>query len=92
MLHTIELEPTTTGTLIHLRFAAPKTKREMALMEHIGPAYGAALQSGIPSLIVQLEAALAARGSGADAGPEPELPKRSEGGPLFGLKPQQGVE
>ena len=71
VLHTIELEPVTSGTTIHLRFAAPKTRREKALMEHIGPAYGEALRSGIPSLLAQLDAALAARE--ADRGAEPEL-------------------
>jgi uncharacterized protein YndB with AHSA1/START domain len=38
VLHTIEIEPVSSGTTIHLRFAAPKTKREQALMEHIAPA------------------------------------------------------
>src|SRR6266516_8089565 len=42
VLHTIELEPTPTVTVIHMRFAAPKTKREMPLMKVIGPAYGQA--------------------------------------------------
>ena len=85
VLHTIELEPVTTGTTIHMRFAAPKTKREKLLMEHIGPAYGAALESGIPSLQAQLEERLAARarersaGAGArDAEPD---------GPLAGITP-----
>ena len=45
VLHTIELEPTTTGTTIHMRFAAPKTKREIPLMNAIGPAYAQALES-----------------------------------------------
>jgi len=85
MLHTIELEPVTTGTLIHIRFAAPKTRREKALLEHIGPAYGQALQSSFPSLIAQLDAELAARD--ADRGPEPELIRPRPGGPLAGLQP-----
>ena len=72
VLHTIELEPTTTGTTIHMRFGAPKTKRERELMAHIGPAYGAALESAIPSLVAQLEERCAARGrrrrSGTRAG------------------------
>jgi uncharacterized protein YndB with AHSA1/START domain len=85
VLHTIELEPTASGTTIHLRFAAPKTKREKALMEHIGPAYGAALRSGIPNLIAQLDAALAVRE--ADRGPEPELVRPKPDGPLAGLQP-----
>ena len=48
VLHTIELEPTAAGTVIHIRFGAPRTRREKALMEHIGPAYGQALQSSFP--------------------------------------------
>jgi hypothetical protein len=66
VLHTIELEPTADGTLIHLRFGAPRTRREKELMQEIGPAYGAALQSAIPSLIAQLDAEFA----GLDAGRE----------------------
>src|SRR6266540_3950817 len=71
VLHTIELEPTSTGTTIHMRFAAPKTKRELPLMKVIGPAYGQALEANCPSLVVQLDAALAARE--ADRAPEPAL-------------------
>jgi len=58
VLHTIELEPGTAGITIHFRFAAPKTRREKALTKGIGPAYGQALQSGLPGLIAQLDAAL----------------------------------
>ena len=36
-------------------------------MKTIGPAYGAALESGVPSLVAQLDAELAARE--ADSGP-----------------------
>jgi uncharacterized protein YndB with AHSA1/START domain len=85
VLHTIELEPVTSGTIIHLRFAAPKTRREKALMEHIGPAYGAALESGIPTLLALLDAELAARDS--DHEPEPELVAPRSDGPLSGLQP-----
>jgi hypothetical protein len=85
VLHTIELEPTTTGTTIHLRFAAPKTKRELPLMQVIGPAYGQALEANCPSLVAQLDAALAARE--ADHAPEPELAMPKPDGPLSGLKP-----
>jgi hypothetical protein len=85
VLHTVELEPTTTGTTIHIRFAAPKTRREKVLMEEIGPAYEQALRSGIPSLIAQLDAKFAARE--ADRGPEPELSEPRPGGLLSGLSP-----
>jgi len=85
VLHTIELEPVATGTIIHLRFAAPKTKREKAQMAHIGPAYGAALESGIPALLALLDAEYAARETGR--GPEPELAASQRTGPLAGLQP-----
>ena len=85
VLHTVELEPGTTGTTIHLRYAAPKTRREKALMEHIGPGYGDALRSAIPSLIAQLDAEMAARDAGR--APEPELTTPRPDGPLSGLQP-----
>jgi hypothetical protein len=73
VLHTIEFEPTTEGTTIHFRYGPAKTKREKTLMEVIAPAYGQALQSGLPGLIAQLDAELAARDR--DRGPEPGLTK-----------------
>lgn len=85
LLHTVELEPGTAGTTIHFRFGAPKTRREMALMKEIGPAYEQGLRASIPILITQLDAELAARD--ADRGPEPELIRPRPGGPLSGLQP-----
>jgi hypothetical protein len=85
VLHTIELQPTTTGTTIHMRYAAPKTKREMPLMAVIGPAYGQALEANCPSLAAQLAAAFAARE--AAGAPEPELATPNPDGPLSGLEP-----
>lgn len=86
VLHTIELEPTPTGTIVHYRFGNAKTRRERALLlEHIAPAYGAALRSAVPSLVEQLDAALAAREAGQP--PEPELAVPSADGPLAGLPP-----
>jgi hypothetical protein len=90
VLHTIELEPVVEGTIIHYRFAAPKTKRERALMEHIGPAYGGALRSAIPALVAQLEAELAAREAGR--GPEPELAAPRPDGPLSRLLPPKVLD
>jgi uncharacterized protein YndB with AHSA1/START domain len=85
LLHTIELEPVATGTTIRMRYGAPKTKREKQLMEHIGPAYGAALESGVPSLQAQLEERLATRST--NVAPEPELAKPRADGPLAGITP-----
>ena len=64
VLHTIELEPTRAGTTIHMRFAAPKAKREMPLMLQIGPAYAHALEAQASELTAQLDAELAAREHG----------------------------
>jgi uncharacterized protein YndB with AHSA1/START domain len=85
MLHTIELEPGPAGTTIHMRFGAPKTKREKAAIEHIGPAYEAALRSGIPTLIAQLDERLAAQDGGR--GPEPDLAAPRPDGILSGIQP-----
>jgi uncharacterized protein YndB with AHSA1/START domain len=85
LLHTVEFEPGTAGTTIHFRYGAPKTRREKALMEVIGPAYGQGLRASLPSLIAQLDAELAVRD--AERGPEPELTKARPGGPLSGLQP-----
>jgi hypothetical protein len=85
LLHTVEFEPTTAGTTIHFRYAPPKTRREMELMKVIGPAYGAALESGVPSLVAQLDAEMAVRN--ADRRPEPDLRVPDAAGPLSGLPP-----
>ena len=90
VLHTIELEPVPDGTIIHIRFAPPKTKREKDLMAHIGPEYGAALESGIPALLEQLDAELAARSDGR--APEPELARPRSDGPLAGIAPIRSVD
>ncbi len=84
-LHTIEFEPTAGGTTIHIRFAAPKTKREQAEMAVIGPAYGQLLADSIPTLLAQLEAEVARREAGG--GPEPALALPNPNGPLAGIQP-----
>jgi hypothetical protein len=86
VLHTIELEPGTDGTTIHFRFGAPKTRREIALMRDIGPAYGQALRSSLPGLIAQLDTALEAHV--ADHELEPQLVSPRRGGILSGLQPR----
>jgi len=85
LLHTVEFEPTTTGTTIHFRYSDAKTKREKELVKAIGPAYGAALESGVPSLVLQLKAEVAAREDGR--APELELKAPRPDGPLAGIQP-----
>jgi len=86
VLHTLEFEPLPTGTLTHIRFGAPRTVREKALMDHIGPAHGEALESSFPALIAQLAAEVARRDAGGDAEPEPELPVPRTDGPVAGIE------
>ena len=85
VLHTIELEPGPTGTTVHFRFGPPKTRRERALMEGIGPAYGQALEASLGGLVSQLDAAMVA--VTADRAPEPDLARPRPDGPLSGLQP-----
>lgn len=65
--HTVELEPMGNGTIIHLRFAAPKSRRERELLKEIGPAYGKALVASFPALVAQLEGRSDTRERGHDA-------------------------
>jgi uncharacterized protein YndB with AHSA1/START domain len=89
LLHTIELEPTSDGTIIHVRFGAPKTKREQALAPAIAEAYATGFHAAIGSLLAQLEAELAAVERGDDE--EPALPTVAPDGPLAGLEPMTTV-
>jgi hypothetical protein len=59
-------------------------------MKVIGPAYGQALESGIPRLIAHLNAELGFRD--ADRGPEPKLRVPGADGPLAGLQPLAFVD
>jgi hypothetical protein len=84
MLETIELEPGADGTTIHYRFAPPKSKRELAIMNEIGPPYLQMLQASQRGLIEQIESERSARE--ANGGPEPELAGPRPDGPLSGLQ------
>ncbi len=83
--HTIEFEPVTSGTVIHMRFGPPKAKRDLALAAQVGAAYGEALRSSLPRLVELLDAELKSRQ--ADRGPEPELAAPKPDGPLAGIAP-----
>lgn len=83
--HTIEFEPVTSGTVIHMRFGPPKVKRDLAIAAQIGAAYGEALRSSLPRLVELLDGELESRQ--ADRGPEPELAAPKPDGPLAGLAP-----
>ncbi|TAK00525.1 MAG: DUF2652 domain-containing protein [Chloroflexota bacterium] len=83
LLHTIEFEPTVAGTTVHMRFAAPRTAREKAAVQQVGPPYAAALRAAAPALVEALEATLALRE--ADGGAEPDIASPRADGVLAGL-------
>ncbi len=70
-MRTIELEPIPTGTRVHMRFAPPKRRKDVALARDIGGHYGDALRAQLPALLAQLDAEVARRE--ADHAPEPDL-------------------
>ena len=61
LLHTIEFEPTSEGTVIEYRFAPPDDPSLRETAGHIGDIYGAALRSSVPMLQAQLEEELEKR-------------------------------
>ncbi len=79
VLHTIEFEPTATGTTIRIRFGPPESQWEAEAMKEIGPAYGHALETHFPDLISGLEAAHAA--VIADSTAEPDVVAQFEEAP-----------
>jgi hypothetical protein len=76
---TTELEPTPGGTILHHRFAAPKTSKERAMMEQIA----SSMEEALILLIEQLDEELERRGR--DATQEPALPRARPDGPVAGL-------
>jgi hypothetical protein len=85
MTSTLEFEPTTTGTIVHFRFAAPKTAKERAILTELTPMFEGLFRESHANLVAQLDAELAARS--ADRGEEPPLPgPRADG--LFSDMPK----
>ena len=70
-LTSLEFEPTPSGTIVHFRFAAPKTAKERAILGQMGSTMDAMFQQRGAQLTAQLEAEL---GAAAAAGNEPALP------------------
>jgi Protein of unknown function (DUF2652)/Polyketide cyclase / dehydrase and lipid transport len=85
MLETTDFEPTPDGTIIRLRFAAPKSAKERALMRQMESFLDQAIQASGVLLAEQLEAELERRR--LDGGQEPDLPTPRPDGPLAGISP-----
>jgi len=54
--HTIEFEPITNGTTVHIRYAPPRARQQRALGAQVAAAYDAEVRSALPALVEQLEA------------------------------------
>jgi hypothetical protein len=81
-LSTTEFEPTPGGTIVHQRFAAPRTAKERAVMEQMSAWLDDAMRTSTTRLAEQLDKEVARRGNDTE---EPELPQVRPDGPLAGL-------
>ena len=54
--HTIEFEPITEGTTVHIRYALPRARQQREHSAEVAAHYGDAVRSALPALIEQLEA------------------------------------
>jgi len=80
-LATTEFEPTPGGTILHQRFAAPKTLKERAIMEQMLPWIAEAVRTSTTHLTELLDEELERRGR--EAIEEPPLPRPRPDGPAF---------
>jgi uncharacterized protein YndB with AHSA1/START domain len=82
-LSTFELEPTTTGTVVHMRFV-PARKKDRAAFEQMAPMVEQAIMVASDAFRQEVEREAEAR---SETFSEPALPERSPTGPLAGLEP-----
>jgi uncharacterized protein YndB with AHSA1/START domain len=88
-LTTFELEPTPDGTLIHMRFGGPASKKEREIFAQALPMFEGAFNANAEALRTQLAADLDARAAGAP--PEPAIPAPRANAPFAGVEPIQMV-
>jgi uncharacterized protein YndB with AHSA1/START domain len=81
-LNTMELEPTSDGTIVHLRFAPPATVHEQAILAGMRPMFEGIFAANRIALATLLDTELSER---AGRGIEPDLPAPSPDGVLSGL-------
>ena len=84
---TVEFEPTPAGTVVHFRFASPKTAKERAILREMAPLLEGIFARDGSALVAQLDAAQGVEPVDID---EPPLPvSRPDGvlAPLVGARP-----
>ena len=82
-LATTEFEPARGGTILHERFAAPKTPKQRAIMKQMASWLEEAVRTSTARLTEQLDKELERRGR--EATEEPALPRARPDGPIAGL-------
>jgi class 3 adenylate cyclase len=82
-LQTTEFEPTPSGTTLHMRFAAPRTRKERAMVRLMKPLLDRAMRAANARLIEQLDAEFERRVG--DAAGEPDVPRPRPDGVLASL-------
>jgi len=88
IIGTFELEPTTTGTRVHVRFAKPRSARDLAVLAPMTPVFQGMVDAGAAA--VRTLVATEARTREAAAPPEPDLPTVRADGVLAGLPAVSG--
>ncbi|HYL40124.1 MAG TPA: DUF2652 domain-containing protein [Candidatus Binatus sp.] len=86
---TFELEPTTTGTRVHVRFAKPRSAKDQATLDPMRPVFQGMVDAGAAAIRTLLATEARARASEAVA--EPAIPAPRADGVLAGLEPLQPV-
>jgi hypothetical protein len=84
-LVTTEFEPTADGTVIHERFAAPKTAKERAIVEQMRPWLDDVMHESTTRLKQQLDAEVERRAQEATG--EPDVPPPRSDGVLASMPP-----
>ncbi|HEY8167456.1 MAG TPA: DUF2652 domain-containing protein [Candidatus Limnocylindrales bacterium] len=85
LVHTLELEPTAEGTIIHFRYGPPKAARERAMALQVAPMFDGLIRQAADNLLAAIESDAVGR-TGDDLS-EPELARPRSDGPLSGLAP-----
>ena len=82
-LMTTELEPTPSGTILHMRMAEPETRKSRLILKVMARTLDNGLRVANARLVEQLDEEFERRGR--DAPEEPDLPEPRPDGPLAGL-------
>jgi carbon monoxide dehydrogenase subunit G len=85
VIGTFELEPTTTGTRVDVRFAKPKGLKDRAMLSQMRPIFEGMIDAGAAA--IRTLVATEARSRAEAAGAEPVLPAPKPGGVLAGIEP-----